>query len=63
MGLVYWGKIALKLCQYRALAPIVPEINNIVGKHYADMLYPDENGCYEELAVDDFNRALAGLAE
>lgn len=63
MGLAYWGKIALKLHQYLPLAPIIPDINTIVGKYYADMLYPDENGCYEELAVGDFNRALAGLAE
>jgi len=63
MALAYWGKIALKLYRYPPLAPIIPDINSVVGKHYAAMLYPDESGCYEELGVDDVMRSLEGITE
>lgn len=59
-GLGYWGKIALKLHRYPPLAPLIPDINRVIGNHYSAMLYPSEDGCYEELEAGALSRALEG---
>ena len=59
-GLTYWGKIARKLQQYPPLAPLIPEINNIIGNYYSIVLYPSQAGGYEQITEEFLSHALAG---
>ncbi len=60
IGLAYWGKIALKLYEYPPLAPLILDINTIIGKYYCAILYPTEDGDFEELDADILTDALEG---
>lgn len=60
IGLTFWGKIALKLHQYPPLAPLVIDINSIIGKYYIATYYPTSYGEYEELDTSTIAEALKG---
>ncbi len=60
IGIAFCGKIALKLHQYPPLAPLVLDINSIIGKYYTTMYYPTRNGEYEELDTFLIAEALKG---
>ncbi len=59
-GLAYWGKIAMLLHQYPPLLPLIPDINKIIGDYYSTVIYPTEDGEYEEIPLDVREYALSG---
>jgi len=59
-GAAYWGKIARFLNHYPPLSPLIPEINQIVGKYFSAVRYPTKDGGYEFIGKDILEYALAG---